>query len=210
MNLKFKTDNWEEVDIFSDEIEHIDSIAAIRICPEHEILDSLVSWELLDDLLEYRKKALKKTNIERQHLSKESNFFSLWVDLINPINWKKIPLIVDEKILSTYWTWTELVIPELRETDIDIVKKLWIEISNDSKIEEMSDEEKKDLEKEIIDNWYWKKEVIYKLRDWSVSRQRYWWVPIPIYYDEEGKPNLVDDKEYPVELPLDIDNYKPM
>lgn len=51
--------------------------------------------------------------------------------------------------------------------------------------------------------------VTYKLRDRSVSRQRYWGSPIPIYYDEDEQPHLIPDDELPVVLPLDIDNYHP-
>jgi leucyl-tRNA synthetase len=51
--------------------------------------------------------------------------------------------------------------------------------------------------------------VSYKLRDWSVSRQRYWGSPIPVYYDEQGTSHLIPDSELPVLLPLDLENYKP-
>lgn len=51
--------------------------------------------------------------------------------------------------------------------------------------------------------------VNYKLRDRSVSRQRYWGSPIPVYYDNEWNPQLIPQDQLPVELPLDVENYKP-
>ncbi len=51
--------------------------------------------------------------------------------------------------------------------------------------------------------------ISYKLRDWSVSRQRYRGSPVPIYYDEQDVPHLIPDNELPVLLPLDLENYKP-
>ncbi len=54
-----------------------------------------------------------------------------------------------------------------------------------------------------------RKKVSYKLRDRSVSRQRYWWSPIPVYYDEYNEPHLIPEEELPVILPLDLENYKP-
>ncbi|MDR3150488.1 MAG: class I tRNA ligase family protein [Candidatus Peribacteria bacterium] len=51
---------------------------------------------------------------------------------------------------------------------------------------------------------------MYKLRDWSISRQRYWGSPIPVYYDEENNPHLIPEKELPVILPTDVENYKPV
>jgi leucyl-tRNA synthetase len=55
----------------------------------------------------------------------------------------------------------------------------------------------------------WRKKISYKLRDWSVSRQRYWGSPIPVYYDENNEPHLIPEEELPVLLPLDLENYKP-
>lgn len=55
----------------------------------------------------------------------------------------------------------------------------------------------------------WRSKITYKLRDRSVSRQRYRWSPIPVYYDENNQPYLIPEEELPVLLPLDLENYKP-
>lgn len=71
----------------------------------------------------------------------------------------------------------------------------------------------RDAKKAIIDHLEQtnagRRKITYKLRDRSVSRQRYWGSPIPVYYDEEGVPQLIPEDQLPVELPLDIENYKP-
>jgi leucyl-tRNA synthetase len=65
------------------------------------------------------------------------------------------------------------------------------------------------VKKLILSKNYGEEKTIYKLRDWSISRQRYWGSPIPVYYDEENNPQLIEEDELPVMLPLDIENYKP-
>lgn len=68
---------------------------------------------------------------------------------------------------------------------------------------------KKAITEHLEKLWLGKKKITYKLRDWSVSRQRYWGSPIPVYYDEAGNPQLIPEDELPVVLPLDLGNYKP-
>lgn len=81
---------------------------------------------------------------------------------------------------------------------------------NSGQFDDMNNQEAK---KAIID--YLEKQGIgkgkttYRLRDRSVSRQRYWGSPIPIYYDENNQPQLIPEDELPVILPLDLGNYKP-
>ena len=55
----------------------------------------------------------------------------------------------------------------------------------------------------------WRRKITYKLRDRSVSRQRYRWSPVPVWYDEQWNDHLVPESELPVILPLDLENYKP-
>jgi leucyl-tRNA synthetase len=70
-------------------------------------------------------------------------------------------------------------------------------------------EAKKQIAEHLESIWKWRKKISYKLRDWSVSRQRYRGSPIPVYYDENNEPQLIPEEELPVILPLDLENYKP-
>ena len=70
-------------------------------------------------------------------------------------------------------------------------------------------EAKEIITKYLEENWLWRKKITYKLRDWSISRQRYWGCPIPVYYNEKWTPQLIPENELPVLLPLDLGDYKP-
>lgn len=81
---------------------------------------------------------------------------------------------------------------------------------NSGKYNNINNNEAKDkIIAELESLWLWSRKISYKLRDWSVSRQRYRWSPIPIYYDESWLPQLIPEEELPVILPLDLGNYKP-
>jgi leucyl-tRNA synthetase len=72
-----------------------------------------------------------------------------------------------------------------------------------------SQQAKKAITAHLESLWAWTTKITYRLRDWSVSRQRYWGSPIPMYYDENNTPHPIPESELPVVLPRDIENYKP-
>lgn len=108
----------------------------------------------------------------------------LWENYIGNAIWSK-----DIKIDCYTWPWTLI---NSREFD-------WLD-HNTAKTK---------ITEHLEQIWAWRKKVTYKLRDRSVSRQRYWGSPIPVYYDENGDHHLVPESELPVVLPLDLENYQP-
>jgi leucyl-tRNA synthetase len=77
VSINFETEADKSISVFTEKLETLNSIAGIRICPEHEILDTLVSKKNKEILEKYRNTATKKSNLEREHLSKDSQELSL-------------------------------------------------------------------------------------------------------------------------------------
>jgi len=148
---------------------------------------------------------------------------------------KKIPIYVANFILMDYGTGAIFGCPAHDQRDLEFAKKYNLEIipvvsPNKSKsviindqaytddgyiinsdfLNDLGVEDAKKIAIEKIESkGIGNSKIIYRLKDWGISRQRYWGCPIPVMYREDGKVILVPEKDLPVELPKDIDFSKP-
>ena len=115
---------------------------------------------------------------------------------VNPANGEEVPLVVADYVLGEYGTGAVMGVPAHDERDFAFAKERGLPIKNDPLVSE--------------DVWgkFGKKTVQYKLRDWTVSRQRYWGVPIPLVHCKKCSVVPVPDKNLPVKLP-EIKDYVP-
>ena len=147
---------------------------------------------------------------------------------INPVNNKKIPIYISDYVLASYGTGAIMAVPAHDERDYEFAKKFNLEIIqvldgenanidteaytldgihiNSGFLNGLNKEEALEkiyefLEKEKVG----KKTTTYKLRDWLISRQRYWGSPIPIIYCDDCGIVPVPEKDLPVELPMDVE-----
>lgn len=182
---------------------------------------------------QYIDKTALKTELERisEARKKTGEFTGLYA--INNLNNKKLPIYVSDFVLATFGTGAVVGVPGHDLRDYQFAKAMGLEVirvvvapngdKSDIKEEKQVQEEEgyminsdflnglniHEAEEKVIgylEEKGWGKRVRnYRLRDWLVSRQRYWGTPIPIVYDPEGKPHPVDEKDLPVELPMDVD-----
>lgn len=118
--------------------------------------------------------------------------------VINPANQEKIPVFVADYVLSEYGTGAIMAVPDCDERDMVFAKE------NNLLIKKTKLVDPKEIVKEVKGIW----RINYRLRDWLISRQRYWGAPIPIIYCSKCGEVSVPEKDLPVVLPKDVD-FKP-
>ncbi|WP_434797254.1 leucine--tRNA ligase [Terrisporobacter vanillatitrophus] len=187
------------------------------LAPESELVQELVAGtEYEADVNAFIAKMHTKTEIERtaSDVEKEGMFIGKYV--INPVNNKKIPLWIANYVLADYGTGAIMAVPAHDDRDRDFAEKFNLDIipviDEDNKMinsEEFNGMDAPDafegiVEKLAKDN-RGKKTTNYRLRDWLLSRQRYWGCPIPVVYCDDCGIVPVDKKDLPVLLPTDVE-----
>lgn len=221
----------EKIKVFTTRPDTLFGATFLTIAPEHPLLDKLANDLTKDKVEDYKRESLKKTEIERQENKEKTGIFT-GSYVLNPANGKKIPVWVSDYVLGGYGEGAVMAVPAHDERDYEFAKKFDLDIVKVvEKPEEILDDEicyhgegfivnsgdfdgRNSVEvREQILNWLEEKGIghsktTYKMRDWLISRQRYWGCPIPIAYDKEGNEHLIPEEQLPVMLPT-LTDFKP-
>jgi leucyl-tRNA synthetase len=221
-----------KIKIFTTRPDTIFGASFIAIAPDHPFTESFKNEKGFQN---FKDLALKNLGTESTSFKNEKLGFKTPFSVSHPFLSKKIPIYVANFILMDYGTGAIFGCPAHDQRDLEFAKKYNLEIIpvvspyksksidvdnqayvddgyiinsnflNDLKIEDA----KKIIIKEIEEKKIGNSKTIYRLKDWGISRQRYWGCPIPIIYREDGEVLLVPENDLPVELPKDIDFNKP-
>ena len=197
------------------------------LAPEHDLIENLkFKIENWDEIQEYIEKAKHKTELQRKEEAGEKTGVELkGVTAINPATKEEMPVWVADYVLGGYGTGAIMAVPAHDQRDFEFAGKFGLPVQeivrggdvskeayegngkliNSGKFDGM-DSEKARLE--ITKFVGGEKQTQYKLRDWSVSRQRYWGVPIPVIYCKECGTVPVPENDLPVKLPT-LKDYRP-
>ena len=230
------TDNDEIIDIpvFTTRPDTVFGVTFFILAPEHPLVDKIVTDPgIKGDIKKLKEKISKQTDIERgsSEIEKLGKFTGRYVE--NPLNNEKIPVWIANYVLSDYGTGAIMAVPAHDERDFDFANKYNIEIREvisasgkpSDKIKEVyagegimvnsgnytgfkSREGKNKIIDFLVKNHIGSAEINYKLKDWLISRQRYWGAPIPIVYCEKCGIVPVSENDLPVILPYNVD-FKP-
>jgi len=232
--VTFEIDGYDKgLDIFTTRPDTLYGVTYMVLAPEHPFLKDLVAGSQYEDaVMAYIDKVQHMSDIERTSTTKEKTGEFTGRYCINPLTGKKVPIFISDYVLMDYGTGAIMAVPSHDQRDFDFAKAFDLEIipvvdpENDeidlNDLKEAFEAEGKLINsgkfdgmnnKEAIvkitdylqEQGIGKKTINYKLRDWLISRQRYWGTPIPmIHCDSCG---WVPEKEenLPVMLPTDVE-----
>ena len=225
INFQIENTNFK-INTFTTRIDTLFGVTFLVISPEHPIINQLDLTKKNNNLQQYIKNANKLSEIDRTSTTRDKTGVLLGVNCINPINNEKVPVFVGDYVLSTYGTGAVMGVPAHDERDFAFAKKydlpIRVVISEDgSKVNNLDKaytghgiqinsgefnginniEGQKRITNLIESKQFGEKTITYHLRDWLISRQRYWGTPIPICYDKNENIIPLEESDLPVILP---------
>ena len=190
--IDFYITKSQKIRVFTTRPDTILGATFLVVAPEYPGLDALVNDDTREAVNAYKVAALKKSEIERQENKEKTGVFT-GTYAINPATKEKIPVYVADYVLSGYGTGAIMAVPAYDERDREFAEVYKLPI----------------VEAELVDrDIYGTPKITYRMRDWLISRQRYWGCPIPIAYDKEGNPHPIPEDQLPVLIP-EVEDYKP-
>ncbi len=234
--VTFKTNvRGDDIQIYTTRPDTLYGATYMVMSPEHKLVSKWIDENRVknvDGVIEYKRLATKKSDMERTELNKEKTGVKLeGVYGFNPLTEKQIPIFISDYVLASYGTGAIMAVPAHDTRDFEFAKKFSLPIVEVVKGGDVSKEAYTDCNDGIMVNSgplneltvsEAKKKIIeilkekgigypkvnYKLRDWIFSRQRYWGEPIPIVHCEKCGYVAIPESELPLKLP-EVDSYEP-
>ncbi len=223
--VNFKVQDKDlDFSVFTTRVDTLFGVSYVVFAPENDMVKELTTPEHQADVEAYIEQAKMQNEIDRQSLSREKTGVFTGSYAINPVNGRVIPIWVGDYVLNTYGTGIVMAVPAHDERDYEFAKKYELPIErvieggdalpyteigpmvNSGEFDGLQgDEAKEQVTKWLQDRGQGELKVNYRLRDWLVSRQRYWGAPIPVVYCDHCGEVVVEEKDLPVELPYDVE-----
>ncbi|MBB6713584.1 leucine--tRNA ligase [Clostridium gasigenes] len=215
-------------DVFTTRVDTLNGVTYVVLAPENPLVDDLTLAENKAAVESYKEAAKVQTDIERQSISREKTGVFTGSYAINPINGREVPVWVADYVLATYGTGAVMAVPAHDERDFAFAQKFNLKIErvitskngknnelpyceygvlvNSSEFDGLTTEVAKEkVVAKLAEDTLGTAKVNYRLRDWLVSRQRYWGAPIPIIHCEKCGTVPVPEDQLPVELPYNVE-----
>ncbi|NPV77232.1 MAG: leucine--tRNA ligase [Anaerolineae bacterium] len=232
----FRTEYGDELEVFTTRPDTLWGATFMVLAPEHPLVKKLTKPEFKAKVESYVQQAIRQTELQREATDKEKTGVFTGSYAINPVNDERIPIWIADYVLMTYGTGAIMAVPAHDQRDFDFARKFNLEIrvviqpegtklvdgvamteavpafgtminsgpltgtpASDSLRKTIAYLEKAGKGKGAVN---------YRLRDWLISRQRYWGAPIPIIYCAKCGIVPVPEDQLPVLLPDDVE-WKP-
>ena len=229
-NVTFLSEQQDPIVVFTTRPDTLWGATFMVLAPEHPLVDKLTTPEHLKKVGEYKLQAARQSEIERMSTEKEKTGVFIGAYAVNPVNDERIPIWIADYVMMTYGTGAIMAVPAHDERDFEFASKFGLPIPV---VIEPPDWDGEDLEEaytgpgpmvnsgpfsgtpgdvavQKVTEWLEERgagkfAVNYRLRDWCISRQRYWGAPIPIVYCDECGTVPVPYEDLPVLLPEDAE-----
>ena len=220
----------QEIRTFTTRIDTIYGVTFLVLAPEHPLVESLTTQEHRAEVTAYVEEARRQTEIERLAAEKEKTGVFLGSYVVNRLNSEKVPIFIADYALMTYGTGAVMGVPAHDQRDFDFARKFDLPIrvviapqgwaggeleeahleeglhTNSGPFDGMPNVQGKEAIADHVEAKGWGHRAIsYRLRDWLISRQRYWGTPIPMVYCAACGVVPVPEDNLPVLLPSDAE-----
>lgn len=232
--VTFEIETFEKkLQIYTTRPDTLFGVTYMVLAPEHPFVPELTDGTEYEAAVKaYQEECQHKSEIERTSLSKEKTGVFTGCYGINPVNGKKVPIFISDYVMMDYGTGAIMAVPAHDQRDFEFAKKFDLDIIpvvdtqnpeidinnlteafvaegtmiNSGKYTGMNNKEAiEEITKDLEADGLGKAQVNYKLRDWLISRQRYWGCPIPMVYCEECGWVPEKEENLPVKLPTDVE-----
>ncbi len=230
IDVTFKVKGRDFVlETFTTTVDTIYGVTFIVISPEHPLLDKLVTPENRESVNNYIRETRKKSDLERTENKVKTGVFT-GSYAINPLDGSESPIWVADYVLMSYGTGVVMGVPAHDQRDLDFAEMFNFKIIQVLESNGMGfvydDVDKFNVKGKLVNSGRFnsmpilearerisdelekikmgKRTIKFKLRDWLISRQRYWGTPIPIVYCDKCGIVPVPEKDLPVRLPTDV------
>lgn len=233
-DVTFHTEEGDPMPIFTTRPDTLWGATFMVLAPEHPLVEKIVTDEQKTAVTNYIAATEKLTDIDRETADREKTGVFTGAYAINPVNNERIPIWIADYVLMGYGSGAIMAVPAHDERDFAFAKKFGLDIvevirmpGRDDSDGELEEAYTSKTEGHLVNSgpfngtavseavekvveWLEEKEigkgaVNYRLRDWLISRQRYWGAPIPIIYCPEHGAVSVPDEQLPVMLPDDVE-----
>ncbi len=232
-SVVFHTLQGDPIEVFTTRPDTLWGVTFMVLAPEHPLVARVTTPDMLGAVEAYVQQAARQADIEREAADKEKTGVFTGGYATNPVNGEKIPIWIADYVLMTYGTGAIMAVPAHDQRDFEFARKYGLEVRvviqpadmesldgatmpasvpasgsmvNSGPLTGTSAEQALGAAIQYITKQgIGKAAVSYKLRDWLISRQRYWGAPIPMVYCQHCGWNPVPEDQLPVLLPDDVE-----